>query len=48
LSRRLGLAIGTVSEQLTTLRAAGLLTATRRGREVRYSRTALGETLLGR
>ncbi|WP_243859488.1 ArsR family transcriptional regulator [Amycolatopsis arida] len=41
----MGLAAGTVSEHLTALRAAGLLTTTRRGRRVRYSRTHLGDAL---
>jgi hypothetical protein len=48
LASRLGLAASTVSEHLTALRAGGLLTTTRRGTSVIYSRTSLGEALLGR
>ncbi|MFE0020446.1 DUF5937 family protein [Amycolatopsis sp. NPDC059021] len=46
LAASLGLAPGTVSEHLTALRAAGLLETARRGREVRYRRTELGDALL--
>ncbi|RKN46903.1 ArsR/SmtB family transcription factor [Streptomyces hoynatensis] len=46
LAARLGLSPGTVSEHLTALRGAGLLTTTRRGREVVYRRSPLGDALL--
>ena len=45
LARRLGLSAGAVSQHLAALRAAGLATATRRGREVLYLRTELAEQL---
>lgn len=45
LARQLGLSAGTVSEHLTALRDAGLLTADRSGRMVRYRRSPLGEEL---
>ncbi|WP_216211443.1 ArsR/SmtB family transcription factor [Amycolatopsis aidingensis] len=46
LAGRLGLAAGTVSEHLTALRAAGLLTADRAGRSVHYRRSELGDALV--
>jgi DNA-binding transcriptional ArsR family regulator len=45
LARRLGLSPGAVSQHLAALRAAGLLTATRHGREVLYLRTPLADQL---
>jgi hypothetical protein len=45
-AHRVGLAPATVSEHLTVLREAGLVTATRRGREVRYCQTPLAAALL--
>ena len=46
LAVRTGLAPGSVSEHLTTLRAAGLVTAHRAGRFVLYTRTSVAESLL--
>jgi DNA-binding transcriptional ArsR family regulator len=46
LARRMGLAAGTVSQHLTVLREAGLVTAERRGREVFYRQTPLAAALL--
>ena len=46
LATRVGLSNGTVSEHLTALRAAGLLTTARRGHTVHYRRTELGDALL--
>ncbi len=46
LAYRTGLALGSVSEHLTMLRAAGLVTAHRAGRFVLYSRTTVAESLL--
>jgi DNA-binding transcriptional ArsR family regulator len=46
LARRLTLTSGAVSQHLSALRAAGLVSATRRGREVLYLRTELAEQLL--
>ncbi len=46
LARRLGFSAPTISQHLTALRAAGLLDTRRRGREVRYFRTELGDALL--
>jgi DNA-binding transcriptional ArsR family regulator len=46
LARRHELALGTVSEHLDTLVAAGLVQRTRTGRSVFYAVTALGEALL--
>ena len=46
LARHLGLAPSTVSQHLAALRDAGLVDARRRGREVRYGRTALGTALV--
>jgi DNA-binding transcriptional ArsR family regulator len=43
---QLGLSPAGASGHLMALRDAGLLTATRRGHEVRYSRTALGTSLV--
>jgi len=43
----LGLAPATASHHLTTLRDAGLLLGERVGRQVRYSRTPLGDDLAG-
>jgi DNA-binding transcriptional ArsR family regulator len=40
------LAPATVSEHLAVLREAGLVTAERRGREVRYRQTPLAAALL--
>ncbi|MEV6644227.1 DUF5937 family protein [Amycolatopsis sp. NPDC051371] len=46
LAHRVGLAPATVSEHLAVLLKAGLVTATRRGREVLYRRTPLAAALL--
>jgi DNA-binding transcriptional ArsR family regulator len=46
LAQRIGLAPATVSEHLTVLRDAGLVTGERRGREVRYRQTPLAVALL--
>jgi len=46
LAAGLGLSNGTVSEHLTAMRAAGLLTTTRRGHALLYRRTGLGDALL--
>lgn len=46
LAVRLGLAPSTVSAHLQALRDAGLLTATRHGREVRYAQSRLGAALI--
>ncbi|MDR3079549.1 MAG: winged helix-turn-helix domain-containing protein [Streptomyces sp.] len=46
LSRRTGLTPGGVSQHLTALRAAGLVSAHRTGRVVLYARTHVAETLL--
>jgi DNA-binding transcriptional ArsR family regulator len=46
LATRLDLSKGTVSEHLTALRAAALLTTHRRGHAVLYRRTELGDALL--
>lgn len=46
LAERLGLAPGGVSEHLTALAAAGLLSRRREGREVLYLRTPLADALL--
>ncbi|MFD7734757.1 DUF5937 family protein [Kitasatospora phosalacinea] len=46
LARRTGLSRAHVSQNLTALRAAGLATAHRTGRTVRYARTAVAEALL--
>jgi DNA-binding transcriptional ArsR family regulator len=48
LARRLELSPGAVSQHLGRLRAAGLVSATRRGREVLYLRTELAEQLQAR
>jgi DNA-binding transcriptional ArsR family regulator len=45
LAHRHGLAAGTVSEHLTVLRDAGLVTGERHGHEIRYRRTAMGTAL---
>lgn len=45
LAQRLGASAGGVSEHLRVLRAAGLVTGRREGREVRYVRTETGEAL---
>ncbi|MGW4299913.1 DUF5937 family protein [Streptomyces sp. NPDC004646] len=45
LAHRLRLAPSSVSDHLTVLRAAGLLTATRHGHQVLYARTPLGTAL---
>jgi hypothetical protein len=47
LARRLGLSAGGVSQHLTALRAAGLVSAHRTGRVVLYARTHVGEALVG-
>jgi DNA-binding transcriptional ArsR family regulator len=46
LAGRTGLAAGGVSQHLTALRAAGLVTAHRTGRYVLYARTTIGESLV--
>ncbi|WP_020575135.1 DUF5937 family protein [Actinopolymorpha alba] len=46
LARRTGLTAGGVSQHLTALRGAGLVTSHRTGRVVLYARTALGDALL--
>ncbi|WP_348532806.1 winged helix-turn-helix domain-containing protein [Kitasatospora sp. MAP5-34] len=46
LARRTGLTAGGVSQQLTALRAAGLVSAHRTGRFVLYARTSAAEALL--
>ncbi|MEV6109483.1 DUF5937 family protein [Streptomyces sp. NPDC051940] len=46
LARRLSVTPGAVSQHLTALRAAGLLTAHRTGRIVLYARTSAAESLL--
>jgi DNA-binding transcriptional ArsR family regulator len=46
LARRVNLAPATVSQHLTVLRDAGLVTAQRRGREVLYRQTPLAAALL--
>lgn len=46
LARRTGLSPGGVSENLTALRDAGLVSAHRAGRSVLYARTAAAETVL--
>jgi DNA-binding transcriptional ArsR family regulator len=46
LSRRTGLTAGGVSQHLTALRAAGLVSAHRTGRYVLYARTTVAESLL--
>jgi DNA-binding transcriptional ArsR family regulator len=45
LARRLGVSPGSVSDHLTTLRRAGLVTRRREGRRVVYARTATGDDL---
>lgn len=47
IATRLGLAPGTASHHLTTLRDAGLATAERSGRRLLYQRTRLGDQLTG-
>lgn len=46
LARRTGLSAAGVSQNLTALRDAGLVSAHRAGRSVLYARTAVAETLL--
>ncbi|MFF3941806.1 ArsR/SmtB family transcription factor [Streptomyces phaeofaciens] len=46
LARRTGLTPGGVSQHLTALRTAGLVSAHRAGREVLYARTRAGETVV--
>jgi DNA-binding transcriptional ArsR family regulator len=46
LAGRAGLSPGAVSQQLTSLRAAGLVSAQRAGRQVLYARTAVASALL--
>ena len=48
LARRTGLSAGGVSQHLTALRAAGLVSAHRTGRYVLYARTGVAEALLAR
>jgi DNA-binding transcriptional ArsR family regulator len=45
LARRMGVSAGSVSEHLTILRRAGLVTRRREGRRVIYARTATGDDL---
>jgi Family of unknown function (DUF5937)/Bacterial regulatory protein, arsR family len=45
LARRTGLSPGGVSQHLSALRSAGLVTATRSGRQVLYARTAAADAL---
>lgn len=45
-ARRTGLAAGGVSQHLTAMRAAGLVSAHRTGRVVLYARTSVGESLV--
>ncbi|GLF97359.1 ArsR/SmtB family transcription factor [Streptomyces yaizuensis] len=47
LARRIELSAGGVSQHLTALRAAGLVSAHRTGRVVLYARTSVGESLVG-
>jgi DNA-binding transcriptional ArsR family regulator len=47
LARRTGLTAGAVSQHLTALRAAGMVTPHRTGRFVLYARTVAAEALLG-
>lgn len=47
IARRIGLGLPTTSTHLRVLRAAGLVTSRRAGREVRHRRTALGTALVG-
>jgi DNA-binding transcriptional ArsR family regulator len=46
LAERTGITPGGVSQHLTALKAAGLVSSHRVGREVRYARTAVAESLL--
>ncbi|OKK16131.1 ArsR family transcriptional regulator [Streptomyces sp. CB00455] len=46
LARRTGLTAGGVSQHLTALRTAGLVSAHRAGREVLYARTRVGESVV--
>ncbi|MGW7285644.1 ArsR/SmtB family transcription factor [Streptomyces sp. NPDC054847] len=46
LARRTGLSAGGVSQHLTAMRAAGLVSAHRTGRVVLYARTSVGEALV--
>ncbi|GGZ25121.1 transcriptional regulator [Streptomyces inusitatus] len=46
LARRISLSAGGVSQHLTALRAAGLVSAHRTGRVVLYARTSVGEALV--
>lgn len=46
LARRTGLSTGAVSQQLTALRTAGLVSAHRTGRFVHYARTSVAESLV--
>jgi DNA-binding transcriptional ArsR family regulator len=48
LARRTGLSAGAVSQHLTALRAAGLVSAHRTGRFVLYARTSVAESLLAK
>jgi DNA-binding transcriptional ArsR family regulator len=48
LARRTGLSAGGVSQHLTALREAGLVSAHRTGRYVLYARTGVAEALLAR
>ncbi|MFL6144273.1 MAG: helix-turn-helix domain-containing protein [Labedaea sp.] len=47
LAHRMGVTASAVNQHLRALRDAGLLTARRHGRHVRYGRSALGEALAG-
>jgi hypothetical protein len=47
LARRTGISTAGVSQHLTTLRDAGMVSAHRAGRSVLYARTAVAESLLG-
>ncbi|MFD0631963.1 DUF5937 family protein [Catenulispora yoronensis] len=46
LAHRHALALGTVSEHLTVLRAAGMVVGERHRHEIRYRRTALGDAVV--
>ncbi|MET7621510.1 winged helix-turn-helix domain-containing protein [Streptomyces sp. NPDC005408] len=47
LARRIAISAGGVSQHLTALREAGLVSAHRTGRVVLYARTSVGEALMG-
>jgi DNA-binding transcriptional ArsR family regulator len=46
-ARRTGISAAGVSQHLTALRDAGMISAHRAGRSVLYARTAIAESLLG-